>query len=77
VRTHGRLQADFAARLGLPRVLTDALGQSYERWDKKGSSRGCARSAAKLGFTLLDEVEFEFPPGNFAASNDWRLDLTA
>jgi len=23
------------------------------------------------------EVEFEFPPGNFAASNDWRLDLTA
>jgi hypothetical protein len=30
-----------------------------------------------LGFTLLGEVEFEFPPGNFATSNDWRLDLTA
>jgi RimJ/RimL family protein N-acetyltransferase len=30
----------------------------------------------KLGFTLLGEVEFEFPPGNFGASNHWRLDLT-
>jgi RimJ/RimL family protein N-acetyltransferase/predicted nucleotidyltransferase len=30
----------------------------------------------KLGFTLLGEVEFEFPPGHFAPSNDWRLDLT-
>jgi RimJ/RimL family protein N-acetyltransferase len=29
----------------------------------------------KLGFTLLGEVEFEFPPGHFAPSNDWRLDL--
>jgi RimJ/RimL family protein N-acetyltransferase len=29
----------------------------------------------KLGFTLLGEVEFEFPPGHFGASNDWRLDL--
>jgi RimJ/RimL family protein N-acetyltransferase len=29
----------------------------------------------KLGFELLGEVEFEFPPGHFAPSNDWRLDL--
>ena len=29
----------------------------------------------KLGFTFLGEVEFEFPKGHFAASNDWRLDL--
>jgi RimJ/RimL family protein N-acetyltransferase len=29
----------------------------------------------KLGFTLLGEVEFEFPPGHVAISNDWRLDL--
>ena len=39
-----------------------------------GASNAICR---KLGFTLLGEVEFEFPPGNFAASNDWRLDLTA
>jgi RimJ/RimL family protein N-acetyltransferase len=31
----------------------------------------------KLGFELLGEVEFEFPPGHFAPSNDWRLDLQA
>jgi RimJ/RimL family protein N-acetyltransferase/predicted nucleotidyltransferase len=29
----------------------------------------------KLGFTLLGEVEFAFPPGHIAPSNDWRLDL--
>jgi RimJ/RimL family protein N-acetyltransferase len=31
----------------------------------------------KLGFTLVEECEFEYPPGNFAPSNDWRLDLFA
>ena len=31
----------------------------------------------KLGFTLVGECEFEFPPGNVAPSNDWRLDLFA
>jgi RimJ/RimL family protein N-acetyltransferase len=31
----------------------------------------------KLGFELLGEVEFEFPPGSFGTSNDWRLDLEA
>jgi RimJ/RimL family protein N-acetyltransferase len=29
----------------------------------------------KAGFTLLGEVDFEYPPGNFEPSNDWRLDL--
>jgi RimJ/RimL family protein N-acetyltransferase len=29
----------------------------------------------KLGFTLLEECEFEFPRGNFMWCNDWRLDL--
>jgi RimJ/RimL family protein N-acetyltransferase len=29
----------------------------------------------KLGFTLLDAHEFEYPPGNFMRCNDWRLDL--
>jgi RimJ/RimL family protein N-acetyltransferase len=30
----------------------------------------------KLGFTLLGESEFEYPPGRFMRCNDWRLDLT-
>jgi RimJ/RimL family protein N-acetyltransferase len=29
----------------------------------------------KLGFTLLEECEFEYPPGTFMRCNDWRLDL--
>jgi RimJ/RimL family protein N-acetyltransferase len=31
----------------------------------------------KLGFTLLGEHEFEYPPGSFMRCNDWRLDLFA
>ena len=41
---------------------------------ENGASNAICR---KLGFTFLEEVEFEFPPGHFAPSNDWRLDLTA
>ncbi|MEA2425747.1 MAG: hypothetical protein QOH13_2157, partial [Thermoleophilaceae bacterium] len=29
----------------------------------------------KLGFTLLEEVEFEFPPGELMRCNDWQLEL--
>jgi RimJ/RimL family protein N-acetyltransferase len=31
----------------------------------------------KLGFTLLGDVEFEYPKGSFMQCNDWRLDLAA
>jgi RimJ/RimL family protein N-acetyltransferase len=30
-----------------------------------------------VGFTFQQEVDFEFPPGNFMRCNDWRLDLFA
>lgn len=30
----------------------------------------------KLGFTLLEEREFEYPPGSVMRCNDWRLDLS-
>ena len=29
----------------------------------------------KLGFTLVEECDFEFPPGSLMRCNDWRLDL--
>jgi RimJ/RimL family protein N-acetyltransferase len=29
----------------------------------------------KLGFELLGEEDFEYPPGNPIRCNDWRLDL--
>lgn len=33
------------------------------------------RVCRKAGFTLLGEVDFEYPKGNPVRSNDWRLDL--
>lgn len=30
----------------------------------------------KLGFTLLEEREFEYPPGHFMECNVWQLDLS-
>jgi RimJ/RimL family protein N-acetyltransferase len=29
----------------------------------------------KLGFTLVEECQFEYPPGQSMTVNDWRLDL--
>lgn len=31
----------------------------------------------KLGFTLVEECEVEYPVGSFTRCNDWRLDLVA
>jgi RimJ/RimL family protein N-acetyltransferase len=31
---------------------------------------------ARLGFTLLEECEFEYPPGSLMRCNDWRLGLS-
>jgi RimJ/RimL family protein N-acetyltransferase len=39
-----------------------------------GASNGVCR---KVGFTLLGESEFEYPPGHLMRCNDWALDLPA
>jgi RimJ/RimL family protein N-acetyltransferase len=39
-----------------------------------GASNAICR---KVGFTLLEECEFEYPPGSLMQCNDWRLDLLA
>jgi RimJ/RimL family protein N-acetyltransferase len=31
----------------------------------------------KLGFKLIEECGFEYPPGNFLQVNDWAVDLLA
>jgi RimJ/RimL family protein N-acetyltransferase len=38
-----------------------------------GSNAVCGRA----GFALLGEVDFEYPPGRFMRSNDWRYDLVS
>ena len=30
----------------------------------------------RLGFTLLDEIDLEYPPGHMMRCNDWQLDLS-
>jgi HD-GYP domain-containing protein (c-di-GMP phosphodiesterase class II) len=65
------LQADFAARLGLPRVLTEALGQSYERWDGKGVPDGMHGELIPLSVrivTLADVVEVHHRGGGAEAA---------
>ena len=39
---------------------------------ENGASNAICR---KVGFTLLGEVEFEYPPGHLMRCNDWRLAL--
>jgi RimJ/RimL family protein N-acetyltransferase len=41
--------------------------------DNAPSNALCAR----LGFELLEECDFEYPPGDLILVNDWRLDLRA
>lgn len=67
-------------------IATDAMTQLIARLKDKGARRYLhafpsvenAPSNAicrKLGFTLLEETEFEYPKGSFMRCNDWRLDL--
>jgi len=37
---------------------------------ENGASNAVCR---KVGFTLLGEVEFEYPPGGFMRCHEWRL----
>lgn len=37
------------------------------------ASNGICRT---LGFTFVEEVRFEHPPGSFSQCNDWRFDLS-
>jgi RimJ/RimL family protein N-acetyltransferase len=61
-------------------VVERARAEGMHRWlhafpiPENSASNAICR---KLGFEFLEEVEFEFPPGHFAPSNDWRLDLQA
>jgi RimJ/RimL family protein N-acetyltransferase len=46
---------------------------AYPSTDNAPSNAICL----KLGFTLVGECDFEYPPGNPLRCNDWRLDLLA
>lgn len=46
---------------------------AYPKVDNPASNAICRR----LGFTLVEECDFEYPAGNPIRCNDWRLELTA
>ena len=55
-----------------------AAGAARLRWLHAFPSVGNGPSNAvcrRVGFELVGECDFEFPPGRFMRSNDWRLDL--
>jgi RimJ/RimL family protein N-acetyltransferase len=72
----GRGIAQEATRL----VIAAAASECRNRWlhafpsvDNAPSNAICSR----LGFELVEEVDFEYPPGSRMRCNDWRIALTA
>ena len=68
------------ARLATAEVIAKARSEKKHRFLHAFPSIHNAPSNAicrRLGFTLVEECEFEYPPGRFMTCNDWRLDLFA
>lgn len=73
-RFQGRGIAVAATSLAIERAAADGKHRfvyAYPSVDN-GASNGICR---KLGFELVEECEFEFPPGNPMRCNVWRLEL--
>jgi RimJ/RimL family protein N-acetyltransferase len=72
----GRGIAVRATELAIERARQDARHDrihAFPAVENAPSNRLCE----KLGFELLGEYDFEFPPGHWMKCNDWRLALTA
>ena len=68
------------ARMAVALAIEEARSQQKRRFlhafpavDNPPSNAICQ----KVGFTLFEECEFEYPPGNLMQCNDWCLDLFA
>ncbi|MDY0815212.1 GNAT family N-acetyltransferase [Kitasatospora purpeofusca] len=66
--TAARAAVEAAARTARHRHL-----HAFPSVDHPASNAVCR----KAGFTLVGETDFEFPPGRWMRSNDWRVDLSA
>ena len=70
----GRGVATAAMRLLLDQMRREGIHRYVHATpsiDNAASNALCR----KLGFELLEEIDFEYPPGNPVRGNDWRLDL--
>ena len=71
----GRGIAVAATSLVLARARssgTHRFVHAFPAVDNPASNAICRR----LGFTLLEECRFEYPPGRWMECHDWQLDLT-
>jgi RimJ/RimL family protein N-acetyltransferase len=75
-----RFQGRGIAAAATEAVVSAARAETKHRYihafpsvDNPASNAICR----KLNFTLLEECDFEFPPGHLMRCNNWRLDLTA
>ncbi|MFC5661887.1 GNAT family N-acetyltransferase [Kitasatospora misakiensis] len=72
----GRGIAAVAARAAVEAAARTARHRhlhAFPSVDHPASNAVCRRA----GFTLVGETDFEFPPGRWMRSNDWRVDLRA
>jgi RimJ/RimL family protein N-acetyltransferase len=72
----GRGYASEGMRLLLEMIRADGSRRYVHAFPAvdNGPSNGICR---KLGFELLEALEFEYPKGSFMQCNDWQLDLRA
>jgi RimJ/RimL family protein N-acetyltransferase len=67
------------AGMGTAQAIAEASSERKHRFIHAFPSVDNAPSNAicrKLGFTLVETAQFEYPKGNFMQCNDWRLDLS-
>lgn len=70
----GRGIASAATALAIARARADGMHRFLHAFPsvENGPSNGICR---KMGFTLVEAFEAEYPKGHFMQCNDWRLDL--
>jgi len=71
---HGRGIATAATAQAIVQARTDGKHRFLHAFPsvENAASNGVCR---KLGFTLVEAFEGEYPKGHFMQCNDWRLDL--
>jgi RimJ/RimL family protein N-acetyltransferase len=72
----GRGVASAATRLVVERARAEGTHRflhAFPSVENPPSNAICR----KVGFTLVEECEFEYPKGHWMRCNDWRLDLLA
>jgi RimJ/RimL family protein N-acetyltransferase len=69
-------------------IATAAMRLAFEQMRRDGNRRYVHATTtvdnapsnalcAKLGFELVGQIDYEYPPGNPVHGNDWRFDLRA